>query len=567
MFMRKYTVTLCVVLLAAFAVPAFAASNPAETVPFDHWAYDAVQKLVDEGIIIGYPKTHEFKGDRAMTRYEFAMAISRLMDWEGIVGPPGATGLKGPQGDPGAAGTPGAPGAKGADGAQGAKGDTGAEGPKGPVPTEDEVAAVCKKLIDEFKDELADLQDQIDDLGEDVDDLDARVAALEDAMKRPKVTGWINYRIGFVGDLWRNAEFDALTAKIGIEGAITDELEGKISLKMVDDVMRTVGARPFVMPTPTNLGLGDNIWLDEAWLKFATDWSTAANWTVGRQFFCHGMGLVANNDRLSQQGVRASAPDLWGSGLTLDAFVGGAQYDMGNLLGPANDAYASGNLAYYQEKWGVDGTYLATGLAQEEGWAAHGWAKVFGRMINFEYAQMEQAANGAQFAGMDEPSAWIGTAELWNKSGLKIEGLVSSTDGNYNVWYTTINPYFEINDYNFINGNPAYAGAVPWERWLTRALITPGAELVGALVDFNIGSWAMQARAAHIHPIYRGLPLPPGTPAAVGAIGRYDNVLGLRGTTNIVDGLDVTIQIARETADVPGLDDIDLVQASATVSF
>jgi len=58
-------------------------SNPAETVPFDHWSYDALQKLVDDGVILGYPKAHEFKGDRPMTRYEMAMAVSRLMEWRG----------------------------------------------------------------------------------------------------------------------------------------------------------------------------------------------------------------------------------------------------------------------------------------------------------------------------------------------------------------------------------------------------------------------------------------------------------------------------------------------------
>ena len=60
-------------------------SNPAETVPLDHWYYDAIQKLIDEGVIVGYPRTHEFKGDRPMTRYELAMAISRLMEWRGQV--------------------------------------------------------------------------------------------------------------------------------------------------------------------------------------------------------------------------------------------------------------------------------------------------------------------------------------------------------------------------------------------------------------------------------------------------------------------------------------------------
>ena len=81
--MSKTLLAVCLTLaLVAIALPALAASNPAETVPFDHWAYDAVQKLVDQGIIIGYPDG-TFRGNRAMTRYEFAMAISRLLDCVG----------------------------------------------------------------------------------------------------------------------------------------------------------------------------------------------------------------------------------------------------------------------------------------------------------------------------------------------------------------------------------------------------------------------------------------------------------------------------------------------------
>ena len=53
------------------------AHNPAETVPFDHWAYDAAQSLTDSGIIVGYPDG-TFRGDRTMTRDEFAAAVSRL---------------------------------------------------------------------------------------------------------------------------------------------------------------------------------------------------------------------------------------------------------------------------------------------------------------------------------------------------------------------------------------------------------------------------------------------------------------------------------------------------------
>ncbi|MEE3453710.1 S-layer homology domain-containing protein, partial [Dialister sp.] len=47
-------------------------------VPKDHWAYQYVKTLADKGYIEGYPDG-EFKGDRAMTRYEYAAVIYRAL--------------------------------------------------------------------------------------------------------------------------------------------------------------------------------------------------------------------------------------------------------------------------------------------------------------------------------------------------------------------------------------------------------------------------------------------------------------------------------------------------------
>jgi len=107
--MAKYAIVVCV--LIAFAVPCFAQANPAETVPFDHWAYDAVQKLVDQGIIIGYPDG-TFRGNRVMTRYEFAMAISRLLDVLPRLVTPGPAGPEGPAGPAGPSGGEAGPAAQ-----------------------------------------------------------------------------------------------------------------------------------------------------------------------------------------------------------------------------------------------------------------------------------------------------------------------------------------------------------------------------------------------------------------------------------------------------------------------
>lgn len=47
-------------------------------VPKGHWAYDFVKDLSDKGYLVGYPDG-TFKGDKAMTRYEFATALYRAL--------------------------------------------------------------------------------------------------------------------------------------------------------------------------------------------------------------------------------------------------------------------------------------------------------------------------------------------------------------------------------------------------------------------------------------------------------------------------------------------------------
>ncbi|MFV0635769.1 ESPR-type extended signal peptide-containing protein [Mitsuokella sp. WILCCON 0060] len=48
-------------------------------VPENHWAYTYVKKLAERGLLEGYPDG-EFKGDRLMTRYEFAAIFERALE-------------------------------------------------------------------------------------------------------------------------------------------------------------------------------------------------------------------------------------------------------------------------------------------------------------------------------------------------------------------------------------------------------------------------------------------------------------------------------------------------------
>ncbi len=56
----------------------FAAANPFEDVPADHWAYDAIAQLAADGVIEGYGDG-TYRGDQEITRYEMAQMVARAM--------------------------------------------------------------------------------------------------------------------------------------------------------------------------------------------------------------------------------------------------------------------------------------------------------------------------------------------------------------------------------------------------------------------------------------------------------------------------------------------------------
>lgn len=77
---RLLKVAVASALTVAFAVPAFAASaNPFSDVPAKHWAYDAVNKLAQAGVVDGY-EDGTYKGDKTLTRYEMAQIVAKAMN-------------------------------------------------------------------------------------------------------------------------------------------------------------------------------------------------------------------------------------------------------------------------------------------------------------------------------------------------------------------------------------------------------------------------------------------------------------------------------------------------------
>ncbi len=52
-----------------------------EDVPRSHWAYEAIRELTEHGIMIGYfdHPQNTFRGERNLTRYEFAYALQKAI--------------------------------------------------------------------------------------------------------------------------------------------------------------------------------------------------------------------------------------------------------------------------------------------------------------------------------------------------------------------------------------------------------------------------------------------------------------------------------------------------------
>jgi len=518
--MTKRLVVACLVfVLALAALPALAQSNPAETVPFDHWAYDAVQQLVDYGIIIGYPDG-TFRGARAMTRYEFAVAISRMLD--ALKRDPAMRGLQGPKGDTGPAGAPGAAGAQGAAGPvgpAGAVGPKGAQGDPGKV-NPDEVRAICSKLLDEFKNELKGLRDDVDYLQDDVYNLGDRVTALEN-QKGPKVTGWIDYRIGLTttyapGEIQRvteqsygggwssgwkprgiidnsldfdNNEFDNMFAKIGARGKITDALSGAVVLAYRDTASAPVEYDGW---TTSLDGYGaEQAYLSEANLDFTMKGWPYGRFVVGRQYQSYGLGMLVNNERHSQQGIRGIWNDIFGTNVDFESFVGNGDafvYDWEtDSTDEVADGYWSGRLSYTAPSWSLGVNYVPDGYGQEQGYSGDLWARFWGgRELQVEWATQTHAGDGWDFSGINDPTALMAMLDLWKGNNWRLRAYYSDVEANYNMWYSTINPYFE--QYNNAEG---YAW-LPWERWLQNPLAMSNLQVLGGQLDFNIGDTALQ---------------------------------------------------------------------------
>lgn len=167
--MKIWTTALAGGLLALGAVAgapqAHAQAAPFLDTPTNHWAYEAVQNLAKKGIVIGYPDG-TYGGKRPMTRYEFAVAINRMLSTLDDIRNAQQNGTPPPAGTPAVQ-----------------------------TLTQDELNQV-QALIDKFRPELDTIQTNLKQAQDDIDALRADVLDAKALANKAQTTADNSYGVG-----------------------------------------------------------------------------------------------------------------------------------------------------------------------------------------------------------------------------------------------------------------------------------------------------------------------------------------------------------------------------------
>ncbi len=428
------------------------------------------------------------------------------------------------------------------------------------------------------------IRQETDDLGEQLRDVDGRLRDLEQRRRFPVPFGFIDYRIGSVcGDIDFDHEFDALTMRFGIEGYIDDETFGRIALKMADgrQPLAAIGVELGEVETPlpvtptrpnAELGyLGNDIYLDEAWVQFTGDWPVDATWTLGRQFQAYGLGLVVNNERLSQQGVHALIDPFLIDDLNLQMFMGAAHYQhSGGEFSVHTNHYESAHLEYKRPRWSLGGTKLLRGVGltrpggesyYESAWSIDGWWN-FHRDLDawFEYAHLEGHANRHLYTreGNSNPEALMAIVEVLATPDFDLTAVLSDVEAEYDIVYSSLHPYYEILCHD------GASRRFPYERWMRRPLAMPNLEVFGGYGTWYCadGEWPFDFfyysvsdnsdwwRASPVEGIY------------------YNRLYGARVRHEVKDGLECSLTWAHQAPENSTTDEpTNLLQFRTTIAF
>lgn len=437
--------------LSVMGVKPTAAQEVPKDVPITHWAYDAVRELARLGIIEGYPDG-TFKGKQPMTRYEFAIAVYRLLEAirtkpeirELLRGPAGPQGPHGPAGPPGPSGPQGPPGPPGPPGPQGPAGPQGPQGPQGPAGPPGVGAVDREKIRAIIRDLLREFRADLERLGARVDELEARVKELE--VKKPAEGLPINISLKHVQDIdsTRSPDPDELNwsdrsyyirADISAERQVDENWKAALNLIWVSGGAAAAAGR--------ETGLD----VRELYLQGKVDLPLLGEsaFTIGRQRVKFGYGLLLDTDYAAVDGVRVDVKkfglDWTYVGADVPTGTAFTDYYPGGTDGMFG-VHASRNVFGKRLRLGV--SWLYTGEVNYKAYGADASLKLLGGNIlpevRFEWVHNYRNAAGQKPAGKNLLHFDV---DVLKSDRLDIVASYTDTSRGFNLHALSItNPFF-----------------------------------------------------------------------------------------------------------------------------
>jgi len=423
----KKLVFLAVLALTLGLCSSFAKAGTLMDVPEGHWAADAVQRLVDLGLIAGYPDG-TFGGNRPMTRYEYAMVVDRLVKYiektyctkEGCKQVAGGGPSISAGGDVDLSGV-----AKAGDLA--------------------EVQAIVKKLSAEFKDEIAALNARVDGVEKKQSALEEKVNNIVGA--KTKISGYIRQRVdvldtdlqggtlaNFLNGMYLgagaptslSAGYEMLPGLVFEDNVAEDNVYYLINLEktlsnQVQPYDNTAGNNSFdIVAAYVALDFAKNVRELDV-LKVTSGYQPVTFGPYG--------ALVDNRGLVSTLGVRLDAgKDI----VTISGFGGMTAMNVGGVnpsgLGSNDkDPYVAARLNLDLSFVDVGVNYLPNGFQQEKAWGVDLDAKLlknspFLKALRAEYFQVTDLANGTAPAATLEDDSYIVGLDVYKtkRAGLTV---------------------------------------------------------------------------------------------------------------------------------------------------
>jgi hypothetical protein len=284
-------------------------------------------------------------------------------------------------------------------------------------------------------------------------------------------------------DAFKANDFMTLKTRVDFMADLSDTLDAQVTLLAgpeSNQINSPFAYYEFGSPIHySGNGLMDTVQVDQAWVKWQTQFITPVEVTVGKVYDSRGQGLLFDNN---QEAIKALELDWtagdwsWGAmfgmldreqfwarstgGLGLPALSGLSMYS------PGVETSGQDNYNLYWLDWAFAGdwklgtTFLDSGFNQESGWSADLKGTAWGLDWYGEYAQLLSWPTGDDFAdwnadGVEDPgetpladsdTAWLAGLK-WKSGFVNITGEYGQVDAGYafaipGAGWSAVNPYF-----------------------------------------------------------------------------------------------------------------------------